>query len=115
MDYYTLTIQHTTKGHHITKTKIRHCWMLEKGTEYTLAVKKPSVTLPDSFDILAVNKSGDALICKVTQDTWMRPVKYRDGSPEHTSVEDIDEEIGWEYEPMDLSGWTITEKQRESN
>lgn len=70
---------------------------------YTLTIKTPR------------NKRFTIKHCVDIGGIWFRPVKYRNGSDEHEDILDIDEEIGWDYEPLNLPGseWKITDKKEE--
>ncbi len=52
--------------------------------------------------------------CILLGDVYFRPEKYRDGSPEHEPVDELDE-IGWEYVPMELdsTGYYILKSEKE--
>lgn len=70
---------------------------------YTLTIKTPR------------NKKIKIKHCIDIGGTWFRLVKYRNGSDEHEDILDMDEEIGWDYEPLNLPGseWKITDKKEE--
>ena len=47
-------------------------------------------------------KEIDIKHCSKENDLYLRPVKYRNGDPEHILVEDPDEEIGYDYQAFYL-------------
>lgn len=52
---------------------------------------------------------------KFSDDLYLRPMKYANGSPEREPVEDIEEDIGMDYEPINLerSGYRLVKEEPE--
>lgn len=60
------------------------------------------------------HKDAKVKHCILLGDVYFRPAKYRDGSPEHEPVDDLNE-TGWEYIPLDLdsTGYYILKSELE--
>lgn len=54
--------------------------------------------------------------CIQIGDVYFKPVRYRDGSPEHEPVDDPFQ-VGWEYQPIELdhTGYYILKVETEGS
>lgn len=54
--------------------------------------------------------------CIQIGDVYFKPVRYRDGSPEHEPVDDPFQ-VGWEYQPIELdrTGYYILKVESEGS
>lgn len=51
--------------------------------------------------------------CIQMESQWYRPMAYRDETENRRPVKDIDEEIGWEYIPLETEGYMLDKVMKE--